>query len=86
MFWKPMAIMLPHSGVGASTPAPMKLRAAVSRIDQPTLTESWASTGAMALGMTWRSRIAQIRGAGDIGGLDIAQLRIDSTWLRISRR
>ena len=24
-FWKPMAIMLPHSGVGARTPAPTKL-------------------------------------------------------------
>ena len=59
MFWKPMAIMLPHSGVGARTPAPMKLSAAVSRIDQPMLTESCARTGAMALGMTWRAMMAQ---------------------------
>ena len=51
-FWKPLAIMLPHSGVGERTRAPTKLSPAVSRIDQPTLTESWASAGAMALGMT----------------------------------
>ena len=57
MFWKPMAIMLPHSGVGATTPAPTKLKAAVSRIDQPMLTESWARIGAIELGMMWRSMI-----------------------------
>ena len=26
-FWKPIAIMLPHSGAGARTPAPTKLSA-----------------------------------------------------------
>ena len=59
MFWKPMAIMLPHSGVGATTPAPTKLRPAVSSTDQPILMESCATRGARALGMTWRHRIAR---------------------------
>ncbi len=59
MFWKPMAIMLPHSGVGATTPAPTKLSPAVSSTDQPILTDSWLRTGAMELGMIWRMMIAR---------------------------
>ena len=80
-FWKPMAIMLPHSGVGARTPAPMKESAAVRRMPQPTLTESCASTGPMAFGMTWRRDRLEIGKAVDLRGLDIAH-RADAEHLR----
>ena len=53
-FWKPMAIIEPHSGVGARTPAPMKERLAASSTATPVLMLICAKSGAAALGMMWR--------------------------------
>ena len=36
------------------------------------LTDSCASTGAIAFGMTWRRMIGEVGDARDVGGLDIA--------------
>ena len=46
--------MLPSSGAGGRTPAPTKLRPAVSRMAKPTVTDTCTITGWMALGRTWR--------------------------------
>src|SRR5690606_35727716 len=53
MFWKPEAIIEPHSGVGARTPAPRKDRPAVRRTAVPVLTDIWARMGDAALGAMW---------------------------------
>ena len=57
MLCAPVDTMLPSSGVGGLTPAPTKLRPAVSRMAKPIVAEIWATSGGKAFGRRCRKAI-----------------------------
>ena len=73
-FWKPMAIMLPHSGVGATTPAPTKLRPGGQQHRPADIDRELRHQGRDGVGDDVAPQDRHVRRAGDIGRLDIAQL------------